>query len=90
MYTTWKLRGEGTIHELTRLLAGVPLLVMPVGDAEAWDAAVLKAAHKLPYADSFAAVLAIRQRATLVTSDRVFERMGKQLAVMWLPSQGPS
>jgi predicted nucleic acid-binding protein len=90
VYTTWKLRGEGTIHELTHLLAGVPLLVMPVGEADAWDAALLKAVHKLPYADSFAAALAMRHRATLVTANRILERVGSQLPVVWLPEAGPS
>jgi predicted nucleic acid-binding protein len=38
----------------------------------------------LPYADSFAAALAVRERATLVTSDPDFERLGKQVPILWL------
>lgn len=48
-------------------------------------AATLKFTYKLEYADCFAADLAIRRGATLVTADPDFVKLGKQLKVMALP-----
>lgn len=48
-------------------------------------AAALKFIYKLGYADCFAADLAIRRGATLVTADPDFVRLGKQLKVLALP-----
>jgi hypothetical protein len=42
----------------------------------------LKAEHNLPYADCFAAALAQARKATLVTSDRDFERVGTGLKTL--------
>jgi predicted nucleic acid-binding protein len=47
-------------------------------------AASLKAEHNLPYADCFAAALAQSRKATLVTSDKDFERMGTALKSLWV------
>ncbi len=49
------------------------------------DAAMLRIRYKLGFADCFAAELALRTGATLVTADSDFERLGKQLKVLELP-----
>jgi predicted nucleic acid-binding protein len=48
-------------------------------------AARLKHQFKLGYADSFAASLAIGSKATLVSADPTFEKVGKSLKWMRLP-----
>ena len=45
--------------------------------------ASLKAEHNLPYAACFAAALAQARQATLVTSDKDFERVGSTLRIIW-------
>ena len=50
----------------------------------AQQAASLKAQYKLPYADCFAATLAQARKATLVTSDKDFERAGTALKILWV------
>jgi ribonuclease VapC len=65
-------------------MSKLPIDVSPVLPDDAFDAARLKAVHKLPYADSFAAALALREHAALVTSDPDFVRLGKQLSILWL------
>jgi predicted nucleic acid-binding protein len=50
----------------------------------ACKAADVKAQHKLYYADSFAAALAIEHKATLVTSDNDFRKLGRGFPVIWL------
>jgi predicted nucleic acid-binding protein len=52
-------------------------------------AATLKHQHKLGYADSFAAALALESRATLVSADPSFEKVGKSLKWMRLPKFEP-
>ena len=48
-------------------------------------AATLKHRYKLAYADSFAAALALDTKATLVSADPSFEKIGKSLKWMRLP-----
>jgi predicted nucleic acid-binding protein len=43
-----------------------------------------KARYKLHYADSFAAALAIEHKATLITSDSDFRKLGHDFPVVWL------
>ncbi len=50
----------------------------------AFKAADLKAKYKLYYVDSFAAALAIEYKATLVTSDSDFRKLGHGFPVVWL------
>jgi predicted nucleic acid-binding protein len=52
---------------------------------QALAAAVLSSRYKLGLADCFAAELAMRTRATLVTADPEFAKLGKQLKVLALP-----
>jgi predicted nucleic acid-binding protein len=47
-------------------------------------ASEIKARYKLYYVDSFAAALAIEHKATLVTSDSDFRRLGHAFPVVWL------
>jgi len=58
---------------------------MPVDDQVALDTAAVRVRYKLGLADCFAAELAMRLGATLVTSDPEFARLGKQLKVLALP-----
>jgi len=51
----------------------------------ATDAALLKSLYKLGYADSFAAALALRSKAILVSADPSFEKLGKTLKLLSLP-----
>lgn len=53
-----------------------------------WDltreAARFKSRHKLSYADCYAAALAKRKEAELVTGDREFEALEKQVRIAWV------
>jgi predicted nucleic acid-binding protein len=54
--------------------------------AQALGAAELKHRYKLGYADSFAAWLAITLKASLVSADPAFEKLGKTLRWIQLPA----
>lgn len=56
-----------------------------VDESQAEMAATLKFRYKMGYADTYAAALALRTGATLVTADPEFAKLGKQLKVLALP-----
>jgi len=63
---------------------GAALETVGIEEDFAEEAATLKHNFKLGYGDSFAAALAIRMSATLVTADPDFAKLGKRLKVMAL------
>jgi predicted nucleic acid-binding protein len=66
-------------------LSRLPIRVVSVDLPQVLKAGELKALHKIPYVDCMAAALAVEQRATLVTSDRDFEKLGRQFPILWNP-----
>ncbi len=80
------LRKTSTEESALRLIAKVAGLavVVEVSSETAIQAAELKYRYKLGYADSFAALLAIERKATLVSADPDFEKIGKSLKWMKL------
>ena len=62
----------------------LPIRLMDATPQRAVHAANVKTKYKLYYVDSFAAALAIEFKATLVTSDSDFRRLGHGVAVVWL------
>jgi predicted nucleic acid-binding protein len=83
-YVLWQRRDEETARRTTAGLSRLPIEIVPVDLAQAMKAGELKAVHKIPYVDCIAAALATLQRATLVTSDRDFEKLGRQFPVLWI------
>lgn len=65
-------------------LSRLPIQVLPVDLPQAQKAAELKALHKIPYVDCLAAALASLRQATLVTSDRDFEKLGRHFPLLWI------
>lgn len=47
-------------------------------------AASLKAQYRLPYADSFAAALALEKKADLITGDADFKKIEPKLKIIWV------
>jgi predicted nucleic acid-binding protein len=64
----------------------LPIHIMDVTQQRAFRAAEVKARYKLYYVDSFAAALAVEHKATLVTSDSDFRKLGTTVPVLWLKS----
>jgi predicted nucleic acid-binding protein len=62
----------------------LPIEVLDATPQRAFQAAEVKAKYKLYYVDSFAAALAIEQKATLVTSDSDFRKLGHGFPIVWL------
>jgi predicted nucleic acid-binding protein len=84
-YILLKHVGEDRAHHYVQTLQH-GFTIRQAGLAETLEAAALKHRFKLGYADSFAAQLAVTLKATLVSADPLFEKMGKPLKWLRLPS----
>lgn len=61
-----------------------PLELIPADETLAHQAALYKVLQKLPYADSFAAALAKLHKAELLTSDKDFRTVEKEIRILWV------
>jgi len=66
------------------VVSSLPITLVDATSARALLAAGVKVKYKLYYADSFAAALCFEHKATLVTSDSDFRRLGHSFPVIWL------
>jgi len=69
---------------MMRTLQPLPIKLVSVDRQVALSAAAVKVKYRLYYADSFAAALAIERKATLVTADSDFRRLGHGFPILWL------
>jgi predicted nucleic acid-binding protein len=83
-YLAWQRYGEDAARRTVDDLSRLPIQVLPLDLAQARRAAEIKARHQIPYVDSLAAALASQHQATLVTSDRHFEKLGRHFPILWL------
>ena len=79
-----RARGEKAAKAKLQEIAQLPMGIVGVDVELAKLATRLKAEHNLPYADCFAAALAQARKATLVTSDKDFERVRTVQKTIWL------
>jgi predicted nucleic acid-binding protein len=80
------LREHGKERAMTLMsaLQSLPIRLMDVTTQRAFYAAEIKSKYRLYYVDSFAAALAIEHKATLVTSDSDFHKLGHNFPTLWL------
>jgi predicted nucleic acid-binding protein len=76
--------GKERALEVMSALQSLPIRLIDITPRRAFSAAEVKAKYRLYYVDSFAAALAIENKATLVTSDSDFRRMGHSFPTLWL------
>jgi predicted nucleic acid-binding protein len=83
-YLAWQRTGEEEARKTVTRLSRLPIQIIPVDLPQALKAGELKVLHKIPYVDCVAAALATIQQATLVTSDRDFEKLGRKIPILWI------
>jgi len=83
-YHSWQQRGEDSARRIVAGLSRLPIELVPVDRHQVLKAGELKAIHKIPYVDCVAAALAALRQATLVTSDRDFEKLGRSFPILWI------
>jgi len=87
LYVLLKYVGESRARHYVQVLQHVVTMV-EADTAQALGAAEMRYKYKLGYADSFAATLAVTLKATLVSADPAFEKVGKGLKWVRLPKFG--
>jgi predicted nucleic acid-binding protein len=83
-YLSWQRHGEQAANETMAGLSRLPIEVLPVDLPQARKAGEIKVRHQIPYVDCLAAALAALHQATLVTSDRHFQKLGRNFPVLWI------
>jgi predicted nucleic acid-binding protein len=84
LYVVWQQQGEEAARRAIANLSSMPVHLVDLDMAGSLKAGEIKARHYIPYVDCVAAALAALNQATLVTSDRHFERLGGHFPVLWI------
>lgn len=83
-YNTCRERGQDKAEEVRFITEQLPITVV-IADADiTMEAARLKGAHAVAYADCFAAALAQRKKAKVVTGDPEFKKFGAAVPIAWI------
>jgi predicted nucleic acid-binding protein len=71
-------------NQITTLIETLPIDLIPADQTTTRQASQYKAIKKLPYADSFAAALAKIHNAELLTGDKEFQILEKEIRILWI------
>lgn len=82
-YATWHERGREAAQKTLAEIAQLPIEIVEADLELTKLAAEFRAQHKLPYADCFAAALARDRKASLITTDRDFSNVERQVDILW-------
>jgi predicted nucleic acid-binding protein len=83
-YAVMRGASRAMADQKAREIASMPLEIVPADLALTHQAALFKAAHKMSYADCFAAALAKAKNCELVTGDPEFKEVEKEIKINWL------
>jgi ribonuclease VapC len=83
-YQVARRAGEGKAQEMERLIRTFPVQLVDADRDLTREAARLKAANRMAYADCFAAALAKQQKAELVTGDQEFRQVEGKVQIVWI------
>jgi predicted nucleic acid-binding protein len=76
--------GEQKAQEIEKLIQTLPITLVEANKELTREAARIKAAKRMAYADCFAVVLARLKKAELYTGDPEFKAVEKDIKVVWL------
>ncbi len=76
--------GQDRAAAIMSALHPLPIHLVDATPPRALQAADIKSKYKLYYVDSFVAALARERKATVVTSDSDFRRLGHGFPILWL------
>jgi predicted nucleic acid-binding protein len=83
-YNTLRERSREKAEEIVFLLEQLPIHIVAADLGMTLEAARIKGMYPVAYADCFAAALAIRKKAKVVTGDPEFEKFKDILSVEWI------
>lgn len=83
-YIALREGGEGKAELCRSTLAKYPITIIEANKELTLQAARYKAFNKISYADAYAAALAKLRKAELVTGDKEFRPLEKEITVHWI------
>lgn len=84
LYIVESRYGKAKAQDVERIMEQTPIEVIDADKGLTRQAAHLKATHKMPYGDCFAAALALERKAPLLTGDKDFKALERSLRIHWL------
>jgi predicted nucleic acid-binding protein len=84
IYHALRKGGEQKAQLAEDVMRAIPVTVVEANKDLTLQAAKLKAVHKMSYADCFAAALAMKRKCELVTGDKEFKQIEKEIKVHWI------
>ena len=76
--------GPEKAKEIEKIISALPIEIVDVNMDIAREAARFKAAHKISYADCFAAALAKIYKGQLITGDKEFKSLENEVKIAWI------
>ncbi|MGO9260931.1 MAG: PIN domain-containing protein [Bryobacteraceae bacterium] len=91
-YMLTRKHGSKTAEDFLTRLPSLPIRLVLPEEEDIIAAVRLKSAHRLPYADAFAAALAAKENAAVIAGDPEMRNLANVIMVDWIgaPSAGPS
>lgn len=83
-YVLTRENGREEAERVLMLVETFPIEFVEVDLVLARQAAILKATYKLPFADCFAAALTKLRKGELVTTDKDFKAVEKEIKIIWV------
>jgi ribonuclease VapC len=83
-YVILRMDGREKAEEIARAVQTLPIEVVDVDESLAKEAGRFKVKYKISYADCFAAALARIKKGELLTGDREFEQLKKDIRIIWI------
>lgn len=83
-YNTMREQGAETAEMVLRQFDKYSVQLVEADKILTYEAAKLKAIYRIAYADCFAAALAIRLKAPLVSGDPEFRKLAGRINVQWV------
>jgi ribonuclease VapC len=84
LYIVERKKGWAGVSVLEADLSPLPIRIIPVDEAQVRQAAHYKAKYTMSYADAFAAALAKKHKARLVTGDPEFKPLEREIKIVWI------
>ncbi|MBI1955081.1 MAG: type II toxin-antitoxin system VapC family toxin [Acidobacteria bacterium] len=82
-YSIWRAKGRDAAERTITEIAQLPVEIVAADFELTKLAAELRAQHKLPYADCFAAALAQQRKAIVATADKDFTPVEQIVNILW-------
>ena len=83
-YITLREAGRERVEEVAHLISTLPIEIIPADVELTKQAAEFKSSKRMSYADCFAAALAKLRRTELVTGDKDFRQVERDVKILWL------